>query len=340
MKILVTGGCGFVGSNLAFHGINRGMDVTVLDNMSRCGAELNKQWLSRAGKFSLIEGDVRDRTLVDELFAKQKFDGVFHLAGQVAMTTSLQNPRYDFEVNAMGTFNILDAIRRFAPKTPILYASTNKVYGDLEQYSYIEEKTRYICPDFPNGFNENTPIDMHSPYGVSKGTADQYVLDFCRMYEMRTAVFRHSSMYGGRQFATFDQGWIEWFCQQALKTKNDRSNKFTISGNGKQVRDILHADDVVNLYYTALENIDLIKGNAFNIGGGINNSLSLLELFTILEQKLDITMNYEKLPPRQSDQRIFVADNTKISSFIPWQPRIGIDSGINEALNWTDSMEK
>lgn len=341
MKILITGGCGFVGSNLAARGQDCGHDITVLDNLYRLGAELNLEWLQKRGNIKFVKSDIRDKDAVEELLKSEKYDGVFHLAGQVAMTTSLKNPRFDFEVNALGTFNLLDAIRQFQPNTPILYSSTNKVYGDLEQFDYEEISTRYICKQHPNGFDENVPIDMHSPYGCSKGTADQYVLDFSRMFGIKGVVFRHSSMYGGRQFATYDQGWVEWFCHQALNTKNNPENsKFTISGNGKQVRDILHCNDVVELYYTALEHIEIVKGKAFNIGGGIEQSLSILELFNILEDMLDVKLTYQQLPPRESDQLVFVSNNSKIESFIPWKPKVTIEKGIQEGLKWAMEVNK
>ena len=210
-------------------------------------------------------------------------DAIFHLAGQVAMTTSIANPRMDFEVNVTGTHNLLEAVRQHSPDTIVVYSSTNKVYGDLEQYTYSENATRFVCNEHPNGFNENTQLDFHSPYGCSKGAADQYMLDYARIFGIKTVVFRHSSMYGGRQFATYDQGWIGWFCQKAVEASKGRIKEpFTISGTGKQVRDVLHADDMKQLYIAAINNIQQAKGHAFNIGGGIDCSLSLLELFAFL----------------------------------------------------------
>lgn len=341
MRILVTGGCGFLGSNISAYEQMHGHEIIVFDNLSRKGSELNKQWLESKGNITVITGDTRKQDQVDALFQQFKFDGVFHLAGQVAMTTSISNPRLDFETNTMGTFNVLDAIRRIQPDTPLIYSSTNKVYGDLEQYQYVESDTRYICPEHPDGFDETTPLDMHSPYGVSKGAADQYVLDFARIFGLRTAVFRHSSMFGGRQFASYDQGWIGWFCAKALERKmNPDSSAFTICGNGKQVRDVLHADDIVRLYDLALANIDRISGEAFNIGGGMKNSLSLLELFDVLEKKLNIHMEYTKLDPRISDQKIFVADTAKIRSRIDWDIKVDSSSGIDAALAWAEKIQE
>ena len=219
----------------------------------------------------------------------------------------------------------------------LLYSSTNKVYGDLEQYGYRETETRFECPERPNGFDESTPLEFHSPYGCSKGAADQYMLDFARMFGLKTVVFRHSSMYGGRQFSTYDQGWVGWFCRQALDAKSGLLQEpFTISGTGKQVRDLLHADDVTRLYFRTLEKIEEAKGEAFNIGGGISNSLSLLELFALLETKLETSLSYTKLPPRSSDQRVFVADIAKARRILCWEPLISSDEGVGRMLEWIE----
>ena len=261
MKLLIVGGCGFLGSNLASYGILHGYDVTVFDNLSRLGAYDNLNWLKSLGKLTFVHGDTRCRNDVETVIKSGKFDAVFHLAGQVAMTTSIANPYNDFLINTMGTLNVLDAIRKYSPNTVMTFSSTNKVYGDLEQYTYEEQGKRYICKEWLKGFDESVPLDFRSPYGCSKGAADQYLLDYARIFGIKTIVFRHSSMFGGRQFATYDQGWIGWFCQKAIEKKNNpRSEPFTISGNGKQVRDILHADDMISLYYTALQNADKIAG--------------------------------------------------------------------------------
>lgn len=337
MKILINGGCGFLGSNLAAEGILKGHEVIVFDNLFRKGSEKNLEYLKTLGKFKYIYGDVRNQNDVEMLFKNEApFDAIFHVAGQVAMTTSIENPRLDFEINTMGTFNMLENARKYSPKSAILYSSTNKVYGDLEQYDYEETESRYVCKQYPDGFDENVGLDFHSPYGVSKGSADQYMLDYARIYGLNTAVFRHSSMFGTRQFATKNQGWIGWFVQKALEIKeNPNIEKFTICGNGKQVRDILYADDMVNLYYTAAQNIEKIRGQAFNIGGGMENSLSLLELFKMLEEKLNIKMEYIQLPPRESDQRVFVADTKKIENAIGWKVKVNKDEGIEKMIEWT-----
>ena len=340
MKYLITGGCGFLGSNIAQKILGQGDELFIFDNLSRYGSERNLKWLKTDGDFRFIPGDIRDKEDVDAAIRTTSPDVIYHLAGQVAMTTSISNPRLDFEVNALGTFNILESVKNNSPESIVVYSSTNKVYGDLEWVHYHETDTRYETPDFPAGFPETIPLDFHSPYGCSKGCADQYMLDFYRIFNINTIVFRHSSMFGGRQFSTIDQGWIGWFCQKAIETKNGSlTEPFTISGTGKQVRDVLYADDMVNLYLTAVENIDKTKGQAFNIGGGMKNSLSLLELFNILEDELNIDLNYKKLPPRESDQLVFVADINKIKQLSGWEPKIDKLDGIKKMLHWVSSYE-
>ncbi|MDD5691121.1 MAG: GDP-mannose 4,6-dehydratase [Candidatus Omnitrophica bacterium] len=336
MKILITGGCGFAGSNIAYKVLKdkRG-ELFILDNLYREGSAKNLKWLKRHGKFTFFKADVRINNQVQKIIRKVNPDVVFHLAGQVAMTTSIDNPRLDFEVNAMGTFNVLEGIRKYCSESIFIYSSTNKVYGSLDWVEYKEHEKRYVAERFPEGFSESTPIDFHSPYGCSKGTADQYVLDYSRLYNLRVVVFRHSSIYGSRQFATYDQGWVGWFCAKAIETgKGSLKKSFTISGNGKQIRDLLFVDDMVNLYLLAVDKIDYIKGNAFNIGGGMQNSLSLLELFDILEHKLKVKLDYIQLPWRYSDQKIFVADIRKINNMCGWSPKVNKLDGINKVIEW------
>ncbi len=339
MKILITGGCGFLGSNLASYGVENGYDVTVFDNLSRVGAYQNLEWLRSLGKVNHIHGDTRNKNDVEQAIKEGKFDAVFHLAGQVAMTTSIADPYKDFQINAMGAVNLLDSIRKYSSETAVFFSSTNKVYGDLEDYNYEETDTRYVCKEYPNGFDEKVPLDFRSPYGCSKGTADQYMLDYHRIFGLKTTVFRHSSMYGGRQFATYDQGWVGWFVQKAYERyKDSKSKPFTISGNGKQVRDILYASDMISLYYTALDNTDRVCGQAYNVGGTMEQSLSLLELFEMLEDIYGIKMEYTKLPPRQSDQKVFVADISKIRNRIGWSPKVTARDGVQRMVDWVREM--
>lgn len=340
MKILITGGCGFLGSNLAAALIEQRKEVLLFDNLSRAGSAENLAWLEKKGKFQFVNDDIRNRECIEDIIKIEKPKVIYHLAGQVAMTSSISDPRSDFEINALGSLNVLEAVRQFSPESTIIYSSTNKVYGDLQWVKYTETEKRYVADGYPDGFPESIPLEFHSPYGNSKGCADQYMLDYARIFGIKTVVFRHSSMYGARQFATFDQGWIGWFCQKAASQKRGEEKKsFTISGNGKQVRDLLFADDLVELYLKAGEDIEKIKGRAFNIGGRMENSLSILELFDILENELKVSLNYLKLDPRISDQKVFVADTKKISDLIGWQPRVDKLSGIKKMLSWTQSKD-
>jgi CDP-paratose 2-epimerase len=341
VRYLITGGCGFLGSNLATEVLKKGDELFILDNLSRLGAYENYIWLKSTGEFKFFHADIRNSSDVDNVIREVKPDIIFHLAGQVAMTTSISNARLDFETNALGSFNVLDAVKRFSPESIVFYSSTNKVYGDLEWTEISEEEKRFVLPKFPNGLPEDIPLDFHSPYGTSKGAADQYMLDAYRIFGTRTVVFRHSSMFGGRQFSTYDQGWIGWFCQQAVDTKSGvLKEPFTISGTGKQVRDVLYADDMIELYFKSVDNIYSIQGQAFNIGGGMDNSLSLLELFEILEQELDVKLKFDRLPERQSDQKVFVADIKKINEFTNWLPSINTKKGVQKMLKWIQQPNK
>jgi len=334
MRYLITGGCGFIGSNLAAEVLKRGEELFIFDNLFRFGSSANLEWLRKQGEFTYYPYDIRNNNDIETVIKEVKPDYIFHLSGQVAMTTSIANPRLDFEINAMGTYNLLDSVRKYSPDSVILYSSTNKVYGDFEYLTFEENNTRYACKEYPNGFPESIPLDFHSPYGCSKGAADQYLLDYNRIFGVKTIVFRHSSMYGSNQHSTIDQGWVGWFCQKALEIKKGIAKEpFTISGSGKQVRDVLHGSDVVNLYFTA-KDVKEAYGQSFNIGGGIENSLSLLELFNLLEEILDIKMNFKQLPWRESDQKVFIADTIKSSQIIRWSPFKKAKDGIIQTINW------
>jgi len=341
MFYLITGGCGFLGANLAAFGIRRGDRVAVFDNLSRVGASSNLAWLRSIGPFEFVHGDVRNSFDVESAVRKFAPKAIFHVAGQVAMSTSLASPRTDFEINVVGTLNVLEAVRNYCPAAAVVYSSSNKVYGDLRHATLEELDTRYQPRDFPLGIDESAPLEFHTPYGCSKGAADQYMQDYCRCFGLRTVVFRHSTIYGGRQFSTYDQGWVGWFCRQALEARAhpDRA-PFTICGDGKQVRDLLHASDVVQAYHAAVDRIDIARGQAFNLGGGADNSMSLLELFAFLERELPVNLKYTKLPWRQSDQKFFVADIRKARRLLEWQPRISKLEGIKEMLSWEASAER
>ncbi|MEM3585171.1 MAG: GDP-mannose 4,6-dehydratase [Candidatus Woesearchaeota archaeon] len=339
MKILITGGLGFLGSNLAAEALKEGEKVLIIDNLFKPQNFENIKWIKQFGNFDFKKKDIRNWQDVRNLIKKFKPDAVFHAAGQVAMTTSIINPRIDFEINALGTLNVLEAVRLFCPSAAVIFSSTNKVYGDLNWVRYKENETRYIAEGFPNGFDERIPLEFHSPYGCSKGCADQYMLDYHRVYGLKTVVFRHSSMYGERQFPTYDQGWIGWFVGQAIKIKENKIKEIEIHGTGKQVRDVLFCDDVVKLYFTTLRRINKCAGQVFNIGGGMRNSLSLLELFQFLERELNIKIKIIKKAWRESDQKVFVANNSKIEKFTGWKPKVGKEEGIKKMIEWMRKNE-
>ena len=344
---IVTGGCGFIGSNLVASLLEDRVDVVVVDTLVRRGSGENLAWLqqragrSGTGKLVHVAADVRNRTDVEHLFSRfgEGSTVVAHLASQAAMTTSVDRPRFDFEVNALGAFNVLEAVRTLAPDAAVLLASTSKVYGDLASLRLEETATRWILPDLPRGLDETTPLSFQGPHGCSKGAADQYFLDYHRTYGLKTVVLRHSSTYGAREFATYDQGWVGWFCEQALRQKREREARrvplaFTIHGDGKQVRDLLYVDDAVRCHRLAAGAIKGIAGRAYNIGGGMENSLSLLELFTVLEHKLGLEIVYERLAPRASDQKVFVADGARAAADFGFSPQVGVSAGLDRMLEW------
>ena len=336
MTFLVTGGCGFVGSNLSAELLRRGERVIVVDNFTRPGTPANYAWLKSIGSFEFFHGDVRSSQDLESILRRSKVECVFHLAGQVAMTTSLENPRRDFEVNVLGSINVLEAVRLHAPEATVVYASSNKVYGELEDCNLEELPTRYE-PVGKKSIDERARLEFYTPYGCSKGAADQYMLEYARNFRLNTVVFRHSTIYGGRQISTFDQGWVGWFCQQALDTRANSSHSFTINGDGKQVRDLLHVSDAVACYLAAHEHRARGRGEAFNIGGGYENSMSLLELFQHLEGELGVTLNSRGLPWRSNDQKYFVADNSKAARLLEWTPNKSKEQGIADALAWETS---
>lgn len=340
MKALITGGCGFVGSNLAAHLLDLNADVTLFDDLSRHGSAANLKWLetlaaSEKHPVTYVHGDIRNAFDVETIVRKTQPEVIFHLAGQVAMTSSLQSPRRDFEINVLGSVNVLESVRQYTPETAIIYASSNKVYGNLDHLDLEETASRYQPRASQHGVDESVGIEFHTPYGCSKGAADQYMLDYARGFGLNTVVFRHSTIYGGRQYATFDQGWVGWFVRQALATKADpKREAFTVSGDGKQVRDLLHVSDAVRCYVAAYEHIGEARGQAFNIGGGMVNSMSLLELLQYLEERLQIKLNYTHLPWRQSDQKFFVADCGKAEKLLHWKPQTTRAQGLENTLHW------
>lgn len=328
-KYLVTGGCGFIGTNLVDRLLVRGEQVVVFDNLSRHGAQVNAKWLSEkyGDKFRLVVGDVRDydslaRTLGDA-------NVIVHLAAQVTVTTSVTNPREDFEINALGTFNTLEAARLSGNRPVFIYASTNKVYGEMESLRIEERPTRYAYVDI-RGYGEDQPLDFHSPYGCSKGTGDQYVHDYHRIYGLPTVVFRQSTIYGPRQFGIEDQGWMAWFMIAAVLGK-----PITIYGNGKQVRDMLYVSDLLDAYDAALARIDRVAGQVFNIGGGPDNTISIWSEFgPELERRLGRTIPVTYSDWRPGDQKVVIYSRSRAENELDWKPQVGLQDGIERLYRW------
>jgi CDP-paratose 2-epimerase len=330
MHYLVTGGAGFIGSNYVHRLLQRGENVTVYDNLSRSGARCNLKWLLGTGskELTFIEGDIRDAALITA--TARSVDVIVHLASQVAVTTSVLHPREDIEVNAMGTFNILEAARLSPSQPAVIYASTNKVYGSMEHLIIKEKATRYAYRDYPEGISETYPMDFHSPYGCSKGTGDQYVRDYARIYDMRTVVFRQSCIYGPRQFGVEDQGWVAWFIIAAVLGR-----PITIYGTGKQVRDLLFVDDLLDVYDLALDQMDCVAGQIYNVGGGSANQLSVWREFKpILEQLIGHPIKVENADWRPGDQRIYVSDIRKANTELGWSPKVDVHTGIHRLYQW------
>jgi CDP-paratose 2-epimerase len=328
-EMLVIGGAGFIGINAADRFAADGWRVTVLDNLSRRGAERNLEWLRRRRNIGFIKADIRDATAMDRALSERRYDAVLHLAAQVAVTSSVVNPREDFEINALGTLNVLEAIRQHAPGASIIFASTNKVYGKLEALDVVERNGRYAYAEADRGVAEDRGLDFHSPYGCSKGAADQYMIDYSRIYGMKTTVFRQSCIYGPHQFGVEDQGWVAWFAIAALLGK-----KLTIYGDGKQVRDVLHVDDLLSAYAAVLERPDTAAGQSFNIGGGPANTLSLLELIELLQRRLGAPIAPAFADWRPGDQRVYVSDIAKLHHLLDWQPQIGVAQGVGQLVEW------
>jgi CDP-paratose 2-epimerase len=330
VKYLVTGGAGFIGCNAAQRWMRQGHEVVVLDDLSRRGADRNLSWLQTQGRFVFERIDIRDARALDAAVQRHRdTDVVLHLAAQVAVTTSVTEPRHDFEVNALGTFNLLESVRRYAPLAAFLYASTNKVYGGLHQESVVLRDGRHAFADRPEGIGEDTPLDFHSPYGCSKGAADQYVRDYARIYGLRTVSFRQSCIYGWRQFGVEDQGWVAWFTIAAVT-----GQPVTIYGDGRQVRDVLFVDDLCDAYDAAVARIDRVGGQIFNLGGGPRNTLSLLELVAELQRLTGRPLEPAFADWRPGDQPVFVADVRRAAEALDWQPRVGVHEGVQRLHGW------
>ena len=331
-NILITGGAGFIGTNAVHYFAKKGWNVCLLDNLSRKGSEENLRWLQSQKNYSFIfkKIDIRDKIDVDKLFQENSFDALIHLAGQVAVTTSIDDPREDLDINIIGTFNLLESIRKYSPNTIMINASTNKVYGELENYDVLEKDLSYKYKSHPNGISESAILDFHSPYGCSKGSADQYVIDYARIYDIKATTFRQSCIYGPRQLGSQDQGWISWFIISSLSKRT-----INIYGNGKQVRDVLYIDDLIRAYDLAISQSSNITGEAFNIGGGSSNSISLIQCINMIAEILDTKVEYNFSDPRPGDQKIFVSDINKISKALNWEPIYSVKKGVSNLINWT-----
>lgn len=327
----VTGGAGFIGSNYVSRLLERGEKVTVYDNLSRAGAPRNLQWLQEkygAKSFELVAADVRDAGQL--AVSAREADVIVHLAGQVAVTTSVVKPREDFEINALGTFNVLEAARLNERNPIFLFASTNKVYGGMEDVRVVERGGRWEYEDLPFGAPETQPLDFHSPYGCSKGTGDQYVRDYQRIYGLRTVVLRQSCIYGPRQFGVEDQGWVAWMIIAAVTGK-----PITIYGDGKQIRDLLHVYDLLDAYDAAIANIEKVKGQVFNLGGGSENTMSIwTEFGPRLEKLLGKPIPTAHGDWRPGDQKVFVADIRKAEQRLGWKPKYSVDRGVKQLFDW------
>ncbi|MGZ4316387.1 MAG: GDP-mannose 4,6-dehydratase [Gaiellaceae bacterium] len=335
MRHLVLGGAGFIGANLASRLLEQGEPVVVLDDLSRRGADLNIAWLrEHHPTLRFVRADIRrDLSIMDDLVAEA--DAVYHLAAQVAVTSSVDDPRRDFEINLLGTLNVLEAIRRTEHRPVLIYSSTNKVYGQMESLPIDVQETRYTYAGGRVGVSEEQPLDFHSPYACSKGGADQYVRDYARVYGMPTVVLRQSCIYGPRQFGIEDQGWLAWFAISAMLGR-----PVTIYGTGKQVRDVLHVSDLIDLIEKAVAEIDIAKGQVYNVGGGPAYSLSLLEALELLEQYLGAPIPHSFAPTRPGDQRIYVSDITKASEELKWRPRIAPATGVEELVSWVTASRE
>lgn len=334
MRFLITGGAGFIGCNAAAAFKREGHEVVCVDNFSRDRVEHNARWLKEELGVTTERVELRDAGAASEAVARHRPDVVLHCAAQVAVTTSVRDPRRDFEDNAVASFNVLEAVRAKAPEAIVLYTSTNKVYGGMEDVKVELSGDRYGYVGLDHGCPESRPLDFHSPYGCSKGAADQYFRDYARIYGLRTVVFRQSCIYGYRQFGIEDQGWVAWFTIRAAQRK-----PVTIFGDGKQVRDVLFIDDLVAAFRSAVDRIDDVKGRIFNIGGGPANTMSLLELIGILEKLTGRKMEVGYDDWRPGDQRVFICDVRKARAEMGWQPQVSASDGVAKLYRWvSDNM--
>jgi|TARA_B110000858_G_C17768217_1_gene458132 CDP-paratose 2-epimerase len=334
MKIFIIGGCGFIGFNVFLLLKKKNYnDITIIDNLS--GQSSRKNYLKIKKNFKNIKFfniDISQDEKIFTLIKKNKPNVILAMHGQVAVTKSIKDPRLDFNNNFLSVFNILESIRKFSPKSTLINLSSNKVYGKIEKIKLNEKKLRYVSSDL---VDEKYPLNFESPYGCSKGAADQYVIDYAKLYNLKTVSLRLSCVYGENQWGTEDQGWIAWFIKCAL-----HNNKIKLFGTGKQVRDVLHVSDLTNLIYLCVKKSNSIKGHAFNIGGGPKNTLSLLELINKIEIKLKTKINFSFKKERFGDQKFFVNNLSKIKKMTGWYPKVSVNDGLKKYINWIKFKDK
>ena len=335
-NILITGGAGFIGINSADYLLAKHRNVIIFDNLSRKGSSYNIKWLKQkwGDRVNFIKGDITTdkRKLAS---AVNNSDVIIHLAAQVAVTTSVVNPRKDLMINLVGTFNILESIRSSKRKPMLIFSSTNKVYGNIDNIAIKKTRKGYRYKNLSQGVSEDMQLDFHSPYGCSKGAADQYVRDYSRIYGLNTVVFRQSCIYGPHQFGVEDQGWVAWFTISAILNR-----KITIYGDGYQVRDVLHVDDLSRLYNEAIKKDNKIKGQIYNIGGGNQNVFSILDTIRYLERRLGMKIDYSFSDWRPGDQKVFISDIGKIKEELNWEPRIDINKGLDSLITWVQENRR
>lgn len=330
MKWIITGGAGFIGSNIAKQLLEKGGTPVIIDTLIRPRVALNADWLMSSYGIKVIPIDIRDKQKMSEVFSKNlDTSAVIHLAGQVSLLDSINHPRNDFEINALGTLTVLECLKEFIPSAHLIYSSSNKVYGDLSNHLYNETVSRYQLKDWPDGVNEKFEILPSGGYGVSKYSAELLINDWSSSYNLKSTILRQGSIYGERQFSTSDQGWAAYFIEQF-----QLNQKFTINGNGKQVRDLLYVDDLFDLIFKLVE-LGTSAIGTFNVGGGITNSLSLLELFEILQKTTGNSPDYITGGIRPHDQKVFISDNSRITNRTGWLPSVSYLDGLIKLLEWT-----
>ncbi len=335
-RVLITGGAGFIGINTAHYLLSQKYHVALFDNLSRKGSEENLKWFKKTwGKqFAFIHGDVvTDRTKLKG--AVGNADAVIHLAAQVAVTKSVEDPYHDFLTNTQGTLNVLEAARMSSTKPLVIYASTNKVYGNMDHAEVMLTNSGYQYKQYQAGIAEHHGVDFHSPYGCSKGAADQYVHDYARIYGLPTVVFRQSCIYGPHQFGVEDQGWVAWFVISSLLDR-----PITIYGDGHQVRDVLHVEDLARLYDMAIRSPQKVSGHIYNIGGGVKEASSVLGAIGRIEKIIGKKIPYSLSSWRPGDQKVYISHIDKIKQDLGWEPKISFDKGLKTLVNWAQSEEK